>query len=454
MNLKRAGKIFAGFFLVLIFLIGVLFAVGILGVPDGGLDGNEWGEVEEDRIEVLTTVWVDNPNPFGVGGDTDVEYDISLQGVELAAGSGTDLGISSGYNEIVLSTDLRQQRLPQWWASHLNNDEVSDLDVDATVHTSLGPFSGSPSGSHSDEIDTDIEGALDDGFSEFEGEYSATGTGLRTPDGTAIEPTVVVDDATTRWGEVTENETEIRLTTTITNPNAYPIPTPAFTGDVELNEIAVADWNASEVELLEADEDATIPPGETEQRTFVVVMENQNVPDWFRTHVDREEFTEMAVAGQLAFSVSENQVTIPQEGDGLRCEFELTTSIFVDQEDGLDRTGCGLTPIETTMEELDATGATLDITETDWWQEQFGDDDGILDPELPTDEEDTDESDEDGDDTGIGDIEDELDDGEDADDTGENGEDDTDEDESDDDDSDDDDILPDDDDDILSLTHG
>ncbi len=422
----------------------MLFAAGILGIPDGGLEDNQWGEVEEDRIEVLTTVWVDNPNPFGVGGDTDVEYEVALQEIELAAGSGTDLGISSGYNELELSTDLRQQRLPEWWASHLNNDEVSDLDVDATVHTSVGPFSGSPSGSHSDEIDTDIEGALDEGFSEFEGEYSATGSGLRTPDDTAIEPTVVVEDATTRWGEVTENETEIRLTTTIENPNPYPIPTPAFTGDVEFNNITVADWTASEVELLEADEDATIPPGETEQRTFVVVMDNQNVPDWFGTHVDREEFTEMEIAGQLAFSVSDNQVTIPQEGDGIRCEFDLTTSIFVDQDDGLDRTGCGLTPIETTTDELEAAGATLDITQTEWWDDQFGDDDGILDPEFPDDSDDEEDDSDNGIDDVIGDDDEDNGDDDDGDDSDEDNGDDSDEDNGDDDDdiiSDDDDIL-------------
>ncbi len=372
MVLQLVGKLLLGGIISLSVIIGVLVAGGILGVPDAGLEGNEWGDVEEDSIEVHTTIWVDNPNPFGIGGDTDVEYDLLLEGVTLAEGEGADISISSGDNEFELTTELRQQRIPEWWSSHLNNDEVSDLTVDATVDTSVGPFSGSPSGSYDDEIETDLEDALDEGFSEFEGQYTATGTGLQAPDGTAIEPTVEIEDATTRWGEVTENETEIHLTTAIHNPNAYPIPTPAFQGDVEFNNMTMTDWDAHEVEVLEAHDDATIPAQTTEDRTFVVTMDNQDVPEWFGTHVDREEFTEMTITGQLAVSVNGEQVTIPQEGDAAQCHFDLTTAMFVEQDDGLDRDHCGVTPLSVTEDELDAVGATLDVTETDWWSEEFG----------------------------------------------------------------------------------
>lgn len=379
MNLKRVGKTLGIGVVVLVVLIGSLFVAGILGIPDGGLEDNEWGEVADDRIEVLTTVWVDNPNPFGVGGDTDVEYDIELEGVELAQGAGTGLGISSGENQLQLSTDLRQQRIPPWWSAHLNNGEVSALSVDATVHTSLGPFSGSPSGSYNDEVETDIEGALDEAFSEFEGEYTATGIGLSTPDGTAIEPTVEIEETTAEWGAVDEQRTEILLTLDITNPNAYPVPTPAFTGELEMNELTMAQWDAGEVELRDAPDDATIPPQTTEQRTLVVVMDNAQVPPWLGSHVDREEFSDVAITGQLALSFNGEQMTIPQDGDGVRCEFGVQTSIFVDQESSMDREGCELSPLEMTEDELDAAGATLDLTETEWWTELGG---GPLDDRI------------------------------------------------------------------------
>jgi LEA14-like dessication related protein len=365
-------------------LTGLLFLLGVIGVPDGGIEDNEWGEVENDRIEVITTVWVDNPNPFGAGSGTDAEYDIALQGVDIADGEGSDLEISSGESELQLRTNLRQQQLPAWWSAHLNNDEVSELEVDATIRTSVGPFSGSPEHTHTDEIETDIEGALDEGFSRFEGEYSASETALDGSSNLQAEPAVEIRNATTTWGTVTENETEIVLDLQIHNPNQFPIPTPAFAGEMALNDYTMAQWNASEVTVRNASADAMIPPQTTEQRTLVVVMDNRNVPPWFRTHVEREEFSEIVITGQLALSVGGEQITVPSEGDAVRCEFDLQTSIFVDQEDGLERGFCGPTPVETAQDGLGMTpsepevpGSGLDFRETDW-REQRDDDEGGL----------------------------------------------------------------------------
>jgi LEA14-like dessication related protein len=311
-----------------------------------------------------------------------VEYDVALAGIDIATGGATDVGVPSGRSTQTFTTDLRYQQIPAWWSAHLNNDEVSTAEVDATVHTSVGPLSGSPSGTYEREVDTDIEGALDRGFSEFEGTYSGTGMDLSLADGTAVEPTVEIRDVSTSWGEVTEERTEIVVTTEIHNPNAYPIPTPAFTGAVEFNDIRVADWDASEVELRNVSEDALIPGGETEQRTFLIEMDNGNVADWFATHVENEEYTRMVVTGQLAMEISGSELTIPREGEGVACEFDLTTSMFVDdQETDVSFQQCGVSPIEVATEELAAAGAVLDLTETDWWAENGGDDgDGGLLP--------------------------------------------------------------------------
>ena len=397
---KLLGKVAGVGILGLIVVLGGLFAVGVLGVPDGGLEDNQWGDVDNDSIEVITAVYVDNPNPFGIGGDADVEYEIDLQGVRMAEGEGESISVSSGYNTLQFETDLFYNNLPEWWYRHLTNDEVSALDVDATAHTSVGPFSGSPSGSHEDEIVTDIEGALDEGFSEFEGSYSASGSDVRAPDGTAIEPTVDIEAVEAHWGTVTRNGTEVVITAHIHNPNVYPLPTPAFAGAVEMNAITVSEWSASEVRMLDGDgdrielgaEEALIPAGETEQRTFIVELDNQRVPEWFATHVDSdapaanpgEEFTELVISGQFVMEVSGVEVAIPRQDDALSCEFDLTTAIFVDQEEGMDLQSCGVSPFEMAQGELAAAGAILDLNETDWWQSL----DGLLNGDEDDDDDD------------------------------------------------------------------
>lgn len=326
-TLRRGGKYVGGGVLALAGLVVVLFVLGVIGIPDGSLDNNEWGEVDNDSIEVITTVQVDNPNP--VGASADVEYGVDMQGVRLAEGEGSGLDVSGGSNQLELRTDLFQERLPAWWSSHLNNDEVSALAVNATIDAAAGPLAGSHDTTIEDEVDTDIEGALNESFARFEGQYPE------------VAPAVEIRDVTTRWGVVNESTTEIRTDVTIHNPNPVaPVPTPAFTGSLVFNDIPVAEWEAGDVAVTDAADDATIPPGETEQRTLVVVMDNQNIPDWFASHVEQDEFTEMVIGGQFSFDVAGREVTIPPGGRALACEFDLTTAIFVEQETSVDFQGC------------------------------------------------------------------------------------------------------------------
>lgn len=356
-------------------LIAVLFVLGIIGLPDAGLEDNRWGDVENQDVDVITEVTLNNPNPFGFGGNADVTYDVDLQGVRLAEGEDNGIDIGSGTNSLNFTTTLFAENLPPWWSSHLNNGEVSQLEADATADVSLGPLSGSPGTTVERQVETDIEGALNESSDEFEGEYSLTGSGLQ------VEPSIEVEDATTEWGEVTEEQTEIVTTMTIRNDNPFPIPTPAFAGGVETNGESLVDWQAGEVRVLDGEgnevlgEEALIPPNEAEERTFVADMNNENVSVWFPTHVDSEqpagepgvEFTDMVITAQLAVEINGERFSIPTGGQAVACEFDLTTSIFVEQEDGINAQGCGLTEFEQPREQLEAVGAVIDL-----------DDDGVL----------------------------------------------------------------------------
>ena len=366
---RRVAKMLALGLSSLVLVVVALFVLGVLGLPETELTDNRWGEVDGQDIGVVTEVGLENPNPFGFGGEADIVYDVELEGVRLAEGEGTDIEVDSGQNSLNFTTTLFAENLSAWWGRHLNNGEVSGLTADATADASLGPFSGSHSTTIEDEIQTDIEGALDESTNEFEGEYSPTRSGLD------IEPSVTVEDATTEWGEVTNETTEIVTTVTITNDNEVtPIPTPAFAGGVEMNGESLVDWEASEVRILDGAGDelvgdrTLIPAGETEQRTFIAEMDNENVSVWFPTHVDREqpasdpgvEFSEMVVTTQLAFEINGERFTIPPGGQAIACEFDMTTTIFVDQAGGIEPRGCGLTGFEQPVGQLEAVGATLD----------------------------------------------------------------------------------------------
>lgn len=372
-RLRRVGKILALGLSGLVLLVVLLFVLGVLGLPDIQLEDNRWGDVDGQEVGVTTEVGLDNPNPFGFGGEANVTYDVYLQDVRLAEGGKSPLTVDSGYNSYNFSSTLFADKLPPWWSRHLNNDEVSNLEVDANADVSLGPLSGSQSTVIEDEIQTDIEGALDASSDEFEGEYSLVESGL------SLEPSVQIDDATTEWGTVNNETTEVVTTITVVNNNPYPIPTPAFAGSIDMNGERLVGWTASEVRILDGEgeevvgDEALIPPNEAETRSFVAEMDNQNISTWFPTHIDSEqpsgnggvEFTNMVVTSQLAFDINGQRFTIPPGDQAVECEFDLTTSIFVNQTSGVTTLGCGLTDFTQSDEELEESGSAIEIDEED-----------------------------------------------------------------------------------------
>jgi len=373
--------------------LGGLVATGVLGVPDAGLDDNAWGEIDDERIEVVTTVWVDNPNPGLEFDDLVVEYDLAMNDVALASGSADDVAVPSGNTTTELRTDLDYQQLPEWWVTHVENDEVSDLEADVTAHVEWGPLSGSPSHTHTDEVETDLEPMIAEAMAEKEGEHSLSPveTGF-----SVFDPTVEVRDTDAEWGAVDDERTELHLTYEVHNPNAYPLPTPALTGELEFNEQMVAEWDAHEVELLRGGYDATIPPQDSRELTFVVELDNDDVVDWFATHANNDEFTEAELRAQLAMNVNGETLTIPPEDDAVHCEYDLRTDIFVDQESGMDRTSCEFVPWATPdQDDFDDLGATLTLSETELLEGADDADEGSdSDDEGDTDDGDSDESDE------------------------------------------------------------
>ncbi|SDR28787.1 LEA type 2 family protein [Natronobacterium texcoconense] len=348
--------------------LGGLYAVGAVGIPDAGLENNAWGEVDDERIEVVTTVWIDNPNPGIEPDDLSLEYDLALNGVHLASGSVDEVAAPSGNTTTEIRTDLRYGQLSDWWVSHIETDEVSTLEADVTTHATLGPLSGSPSYTHEDEIETDLEPMIEDALAEQEGEYSlspvSTGSGVQSE---VLEPTVEIRDTSAEWGEVDDEETELYLTYEVYNPNAYPLPTPALTGEMEFNDRIVADWDAHDVEVLDAANDAAIPPRSSREITFVATLSNDDAVDWFATHVDNDEVTDAEFRAQLAMSVAGETVTIPEDGDAIRCEYEMATAIFVDQEAGLTEEGCEVLPWATPEEgDLEEVGAANDPDDVEY----------------------------------------------------------------------------------------
>ncbi|WP_066415689.1 LEA type 2 family protein [Halorubrum aethiopicum] len=180
----------------------------------------QWGSVSESETPIDMAFVVYNPNlePYAV---TEIGYDVTMNGVEMGSGR-TDEGyvIPSRTSETVeLTTALDNERLDEWWVTHLdpavNGHQVSDLRIEfyAVVEFPSGGEVTVPLDqlTYEETIETDIFGEGEDvrdsangtdGEAEPDGDDSGSTDGSsdgdsRTDDGSTDDTTGGATDDTT-----------------------------------------------------------------------------------------------------------------------------------------------------------------------------------------------------------------------------------------------------------------
>lgn len=354
-----------GLFRKLVVLIFVLAAIGgsgflayqqgVIQEPTFGVeDRGDWGQVTEKQANIITTLWIDNPNPVGIDvGGVRATYTLRMNGIRLATGEKQGLSVPPDNSTVQITTTLLQQNIPQWWTTHLKQGETSQLQVNANAYISVGPLTASPPvPTHTDTIKTNITGMTEGALNEMEGRYEGPKIGVaRGPVNKTHQPEVVVNETQVEWGEVTPQESPLIVTVTVHNPNDYPLPTPAFTGNVTMNGIETAQWKANEVEVRNAPQDGKLDPHETRNLTFIARIQTQTIDEWLTSHIQRHEQTEFVVNAHLAVTYNDVTFAIPQSG-GLHCRANMTTAILVDdQSNNATFKSCGVGPYNLTAEE-------------------------------------------------------------------------------------------------------
>ncbi|WP_135365112.1 LEA type 2 family protein [Halosimplex halophilum] len=346
---RRIGVALGGLVGVLV----VLYLVGVIGAPAAGLeDRGDWGEVTDERTEIVTTVWIDNPNPIGVslGNTVTAEYDIVLNDVLLAEGSKSGIEVPKGNSTEQLRTDVRNEHLADWWVAFVRANETVHVDANATLQVNT-LFSASHDVHRNRTMlneSTPVIGALSASVNETSGTYTESVSASEVGEDLLGESPLGGSDSVTvgyevqrgwaTWGEVSESETTVRFHLLVHNPGDVPVPaSPDGLGvSVDMNDVRTFEAESGDLSAESLGPDAVIAPGETREITYRVTMDNDRVDDWFTSHVreDRGPGTE-ATAVEAQFQiVFENPATggqfrFPGESPvGYDCEFQ--TAILVD----------------------------------------------------------------------------------------------------------------------------
>lgn len=327
-------KIFA-LSLIVLLLSGLGLGFWMVSGTDFGIEDQGSWKITENAVGVESSIWIDYNGPIDVDISwLEIDLDVYGNDVLLITGSKDGLSIEEGNNTVSVNADLVSDNFVDWWINHINNEEVTELEVDSKVYANnILPLSFEEN-VISKEFDTDIEEIIENNFESFEGAYEYDS-------GYPRDEEIIIRNVDVDLGEVDQENTEIVVDMRIMNMNDYPIPVPDFEGFLRLNDFILAEWNDENVEFTEAPSDRSIAPGEQENIVLSLDINNENLVDWFRSHVSQEEFTEGELELDLFFDFEEDgrfYIT----GEGMNCEIEFTTNILINQESYSESGNCSM----------------------------------------------------------------------------------------------------------------
>jgi LEA14-like dessication related protein len=270
-----AGKVAAALLAGLVVTaagIGGALATGVLSPEAPAVESveNEWGEISAERTGIQTTVVVDNPNDVGIPGVAGVSYDVAMNDVTVASGSSGGLSLSPGRNEVTLETHIDNEKIPAWWASHINNGERTTLSVQPSVNAAF-LSKGLPAENRT--FETDMLSSFDSD------EAQSVEVGGRT--------LLTVESTDALWGTATQNRTPLRFSGTVSNPNDAPLSFSKIGYEISMNDVTVAEGTT--------DEAVEIGANSTETIRVDAALDNGKLDEWWVSHLENGEETTLDV---------------------------------------------------------------------------------------------------------------------------------------------------------------
>jgi LEA14-like dessication related protein len=324
--LRRVFRLFGIGLVGLIVLVGLGYVLGVFGVPTVESVENRFVAVNDSTTTINSTVGVHNPNPIGINlGNLGISYAIDMNEVTMATGGREGIAVGPGNSSIEFQSYLANDRIPEWWYTHVENGEVTAVLVDVTL--SHGLLGGSAFEiSQEETVETDILG-----------QFNSTETRPIDADTPAIADPVLYLNETAAWygSNRSERRTPIEMAFTVYNPKPYPYAVIEVGYEIRMNGIVVGEGASSRA--------YAIPGGGERTITATTVLRTERLDDWWVSHLDRDQVTNLTVDTYVVVDPDAAGVlgeTVPAfrlDSDELDYETVIETDIFGTKDsDGLD----------------------------------------------------------------------------------------------------------------------
>ena len=117
---------------ILILLVIALLFSGCVE-PEVRYVKNSWGEVNEQYTEILTTAGVYNPLPIPLPIE-DVKTEVYMNNIKMGQGHAIKANVkANSVSDVVISTKIDNDKIVDWWISHIKNNETTNIDVKGKI---------------------------------------------------------------------------------------------------------------------------------------------------------------------------------------------------------------------------------------------------------------------------------------------------------------------------------
>ena len=274
-------------------LLTVGVAIGFLGTPTVTDTTYKFGGVNESTTEIRTTVTADTPWLLErSGADLRAGYVVSANEIQLARSDAEPLDIESGSMETTALLD--NERIPEWWMSHLANDERTTLTVETETTVERFGVERSIGDTRRCTLETSITDELEDAPTE---EVDAE---LPLID----DPVLSVTPTHAAWTDVGNDRATLEWHFEAENHQGIDIPVTELEYTIYANDVVVGEGETLDEHLLEGDTTTEI-----ETKT---VVDAGSLQEWWVTHLENEERTTVRIEFDAEVDIgSGDPTTVP-----------------------------------------------------------------------------------------------------------------------------------------------
>ena len=232
-----------------------------------------WGNVTYDFTEIIAEVSVYNPTFITITLKK-ITFGLYMNNIKMVAGSSERSVSLAGFREtaIRLVGRLNNSRIPEWFISHLENGEQTNVRLSGTVLLDLKIMEAVYSFERTLNITTDMLA----GMSTNQSKIFMMGP---------VE--LMLKSLTSSWGRISSNEMEINHKVVVYNPNRYPIPITKIEYEVYMNNIRMGGGTSYNPAILGAKSNTII--------LFTTMLNTTLLDEWWITHIKNGEKTKITI---------------------------------------------------------------------------------------------------------------------------------------------------------------